>query len=301
MQMTDQPVSLFINPTAGRGRAAERLRPIQDAFAAAAIPLNVHTSDAVGSMEREVALQVSNGAAHIIAIGGDGSVNECVNGIQQAGKESVLSAIPSGTGNDFAKACDISLDWKQATHALIERIKNNAAPRRIDLGCVNDRFFANGVGIGIDAKATRIARSIRWPIGNLVYLAALLRCLYDGVATPELQIHGTDVEFRGPVTLATICNGPWVGGIFHIAPTAVNSDGRMDLLIADPVSRPRVLGLLPKLMRGQHLQEPEISHQLIDKLIVTSVEPIECHIDGEVQAPQVRFEIKVLSGALHLL
>jgi len=301
MQMTDQPVSLFINPTAGRGRAAGRLKPIQESFAAAALPLDVFASDASGDMENQVALQISKGARHIVAVGGDGSVNECVNGMQGADEECFLSVIPSGTGNDFAKACDISLDWELATQTLIERIKNSEAPRRIDIGRINERYFANGVGIGFDAKVTRIASSIRWPVGHLVYLLAILRCLYDGVATPELQIRGNDIQFRGPVTLATICNGPWVGGLFHIAPPAMNSDGKLDLLIAAPVSRTRVLGLLPKLMRGEHLQEPEISHGLVNKLVITSAAAVESHIDGEVQALEDRFEIEVLRGALHLL
>ena len=301
MPMIGQLVSLFINPTAGRGRAAGRLKPIEDSFAAAAVPLDVFASDATGSIENQVTQQISKGARHIVVVGGDGSVNECVNGMQRAGKESFLSVIPSGTGNDFAKACDISLDWEIATRTLLERIKRKEAPRSIDIGRVNDRFFANGVGIGFDAKATRIAQSIRWPVGNLVYLLAILRCLYDGVATPELQIRGDNIQFRGPVTLATICNGPWLAGLSHIAPPATNSDGNFDLLLANPVSRTRVLGLLPKLMRGQHLHEPEISHHLLNDLIITSAAPVESHIDGEVQALQDRFEIEVLRGALRLL
>jgi diacylglycerol kinase (ATP) len=166
---------------------------------------------------------------------------------------------------------------------------------------MNDRYFANGVGIGFDARVTRVARSIRLPIGDVVYLLALLRCLMGGVATPELSIRGDDVHFRGPVTLATVCNGAWVGGLFHIAPSATNADGQMDLLIADPVSRTRILALLPRLMRGQHMQEPEITHQLIENLTITAAAPVESHIDGEVQPPQTDFEIEVLRSALCLL
>lgn len=299
--MTDQPVSLFINPTAGRGRAGRRLADIRQIFAAALLPVEIFVSDAVGDMEGQVERAVNRGARKIVVAGGDGSVNESVNGMQRATKESCLGVIPSGTGNDFAKACGISLDWDLAAQTLVQRIAYNEPGRQIDIGRVNDRYFANGVGIGFDAKVTRVARSIRLPIGDLVYLLALLRCLIGDVATPELNIRGDDVQFRGPVTLATVCNGAWVGGLFHIAPSATNADGQMDLLVADPVSPTRILALLPQLMRGRHMQEPEISHQLIDKLTITAAAPVESHVDGEVQPPQTEFEIEVLRSALCLL
>jgi diacylglycerol kinase (ATP) len=299
--MTDQPVSLFINPTAGRGRAGRRLADIRRIFAAASLPVEIFVSDAVGDMEGQVERAVNRGVRQIVVVGGDGSVNESVNGMQRAAKECCLGVIPSGTGNDFAKACGIPLDWDLAAQTLVQRIAYNEPTRQIDIGRMNDRYFANGVGIGFDARVTRVARSIRLPIGDVVYLLALLRCLIGGVATPELSIRGDDVQFRGPVTLATVCNGAWVGGLFHIAPSATNADGQMDLLIADPVSRTRILALLPRLMRGQHMQEPEISHQLVDKLTVTAAAAVESHIDGEVQPPQTEFEIEVLRSALCLL
>lgn len=299
--MSDQPVSLFINPTAGRGRAGRRLPQIRKLFDDAGTGLQVITSRAVGDMEQQVAAQINAGAKHIIVVGGDGSVHEAVNGLRRSDAETIFSLIPSGTGNDFAKASGISLDWQEAARSLLQRIRSNDAARSVDLGRMNDRYFANGVGIGFDAKVTRIARSIRWPIGNLVYLVALLRCLYGGVASPHLEIRGNNMRFDGPVTLATVCNGSWVGGLFHIAPRADNADTRLDLLVAAPVSRLRILALLPKLMRGMHLDEPEVTHELVSAVTISAAAPVESHIDGEVQTPQQRFEFEVLPGRLKLL
>jgi diacylglycerol kinase (ATP) len=221
--------------------------------------------------------------------------------LQRAGRDCALGVVPSGTGNDFAKACGITLDWEQATRSLAQRITTSAPVRKIDIGRVNDRYFANGLGIGFDAKVTRVARSYRWQVGDLVYLLAILRCLYDGIATPDMDIRDEHIKLSGPVTLATVCNGPWVGGMFHIAPMADNADGRMDLLIASPVSRMRILALLPLLMRGKHMQEPEIMHHLVRKLTITSAGPVEWHLDGEIQPLQNRFDIEVLPAALNLL
>jgi diacylglycerol kinase (ATP) len=299
--MTDHPVSLFVNPTAGRGRAGLRLERIQRLFETSGVAPEIVRSSAMGDLEDQVSRRIQDGARKIIVIGGDGSVHEAVNAIQRAGKICSLGVIPSGTGNDFAKACGITLDWEQATQSLLQRITTNAAVRKIDVGQVNDRYFANSLGIGFDAKVTRIAQSYRWRIGDLVYLLAILRCLYDGVATPNMDISDEHIKLSGPLTLATVCNGPWVGGMFHIAPMADNADGKMDLLIAKPVSRMRILTLLPLLMRGKHMHETEIIHHAVRKLTVISAAPIESHLDGEVQALQERFDIEVLPAALNLL
>jgi diacylglycerol kinase (ATP) len=299
--MPDTTVSLFLNPAAGRGRARGRLARIDELFRECGIQLNVVESCAVGDLERKVTAAVNDGARKIVVAGGDGSIHEAVNGLLRADAQASLGIIPTGTGNDFAKACGITLDWQHATRLLAERISANQATRPIDVGRMNDRYFANGVGIGFEAKVTSVARSYSWPIGDLVYLLAIFRCLYDGVATPELTIESDQVHRRGPLTLASICNGPWVGGMFHIAPMADNSDGQLELLIAGPVSRTRIMGLLPKLMRGQHMDEPEISHSSVQRLHIKASEPVPSHLDGEVQPLGQSFDIEILPGVLDLL
>ena len=299
--MTDDTIPLFLNPAAGRGRAGRRIARIEQLFAERNIPITVVTSRAMSDLESRVTTHINDGARKIIVAGGDGSIHEAVNGMLRADKESSLGVIPTGTGNDFAKACDIMLDWEDATRVLADRLVANAATRKIDVGRMNDRYFANGAGIGFDAKVTRVARAFRWRIGDLVYLFAILRCLYDGVASPEIAISSDDFSLQGPLTLASVSNGPWVGGMFHIAPTASNADGNLDLLIVAPVSRLRVLALLPSLMRGRHMSEAEITHIIAQSVTVNSELPLESHLDGEVQPLQSRFEFSILPRALNLL
>jgi diacylglycerol kinase (ATP) len=299
--MTDNTISLFLNPTAGRGRAGQRLQHIEALFRDAGIRLNVIESLSMGDLERKVTAHVNSGADRLVVAGGDGSIHEAVNGIMRADASASLGIIPTGTGNDFAKACGITLDWQEACRDLAQRVASNQTYRRIDVGRMNDRYFANGVGIGFEAKVTKVARSYHWPIGDLVYLLAILRCLFDGVSTPELNIEADQIKRRSPVTLTSICNGSWVGGMFHIAPMAANDDGKLELLIAEPVSRLRVLTLLPKLMRGQHMGEKEISHHSVSAVTITAAAPVESHLDGEVQALQERFEIDLCAAGLDLL
>ncbi len=299
--MTSSQVALFVNPTAGRGRSGRRLPRVIQLFAEAGIDSQVSKSTSVGHLEQLVYDAVASGMNRIVVAGGDGSIYEAVNGIMRADGHAALGVIPTGTGNDFAKASDIPLEWEHATQILASRIVADARSRTIDVGRMNGRYFANGAGIGFDAKVTKVARSYRWPIGDLVYLFAIFRCMADGIATPHLEIAADEHEWNGPVTLANISNGPWVGGMFHIAPMASNNDGKLELLIADPVSRRRLITILPQLIRGQHMDETEIFHASVSHVTVRAVAPLLSHLDGEVQAPASEFRIEILPAALDLL
>ena len=299
--MAEQPVSLLLNPVAGRGRAGRRLPQIENLFAAAGIDYEVYLSSAVGDIETVARARSEVGQHTVVVAGGDGSIHEAVNGIVVGAGDTRLGVIPTGTGNDFAKASGISLDWRKATQSLCRRLADRAQARPVDVGRMNDRYFANGAGVGFDAKVTSIARSYRLPIGDLVYLLAIFRGMADGIATPSLRITADDFEWNGPVTLANVSNGPWVGGMFHIAPMARNNDGVLELLIANPVSRSRICALLPGLVRGRHLGEPEITHASVRRLTIEAESEVPSHLDGEVQAPATRFEIELLPAALHLL
>ena len=299
--MTTQPVSLFINPAAGRGRTGRRMSRIMDILVEASVAFELYASRSEGDLEEQVWTNVQSGADRIIVAGGDGSIHEAVNGIMRAERSARLGVIPTGTGNDFAKACTIPLDWEHATRLLADRLSVDATSRRIDIGRMNDRYFANGAGIGFDAKVTQVARSYRWRVGDLVYLLAIFRCMLDGIATPDMTIVSDELQWSGPVTLANISNGAWVGGMFHIAPMADNSDGMLELLIAGPVSRLRMTSLLPKLIRGKHMSEPEISHVSSRRIRIDASAPVPSHLDGEVQSLATSFDIAVLPEALDLL
>jgi diacylglycerol kinase (ATP) len=299
--MAANPVILFVNPTAGRGRAGRQLSRLTQLSDDSGIGFELQTSRGVGDMESRITDYVNRGVQQIVVVGGDGSVHEAVNGIMRADGDARLGVIPIGTGNDFAKASHIPLDWEEAARLLIGRMRSGTRWRRIDIGRMNERYFANGVGIGFDAKVTKVARSIRWPVGQFVYLFALIRCLADGVITPDMTIASHELNLDGPITLANVSNGAWVGGMFHMAPTADNADGWLELLVAAPVTRRRVLSLLPKILAGKHVAEPEVSHASVRRVTIRSAGPVPSHLDGEVMPPMREFEIELLPAALDLL
>ena len=300
-RMATETVQLFLNPTAGRGRAGRRQKRIVEILRSGDADVRLHASRAVGDLEARVRKCVQDGANRIVVAGGDGSVHEAVNGIMAAGGDALLGVIPSGTGNDFAKACDIPLNWQHAAQLLADRMAAEQHSKSIDIGIMNGRYFANGAGIGFDADVTRIARSYHLPIGDLVYLLAIFHAMRRGIPTPRMTISSPQFSWYGPATLASVSNGPWIGGMFHIAPAAVNDDGRLELMVAGPLTRRRILSLLPKLMSGKHMDEPEIRHHGAAELTIAVSEPLTSHLDGEIQPPQDRFELSLLPEALRLL
>ena len=299
--MQKRPIPLFFNPAAGRGRGAHHAESIRHLLADSGVTIEEIQSTAVGDIEYKVFAAASAGADRIIVAGGDGSVHEAVNGILRSASHTALGVIPVGTGNDFAKACSIPLHWEDATRLLADRIGSDMPLRYIDAGRMNDRFFANGAGIGFDAKINHIARGIRLPLGDLVYLIAVIQGVWNGVITPGVRMRYDSSNYDGSVTLVEVCNGPSVGGMFQIAPMAKNDDGFLDLVFVQPVGRLRIFALLPKLMKGTHITAPEVTCVRANAISLIAEEPVPSHLDGEVQPLQTEFQIEILERSLAIL
>lgn len=295
------PIPLIVNPSARRGRAGRRARRIGELFATEGVATELIHSDGPGDIAALVENLARDGARRIVVAGGDGTVHEAVNGVMRSASGVALGLVPAGSGNDFAKACGIDPDWQVASARLAQRIAANVEPARVDVGRCNDVYFANGVGIGFDAVVSHHADGIRLPLGSLVYTIGLLRALASGLVTPGLSIEGDGFAYAGRATLVNVASGPWVGGQFRIAPDAKNDDGIFDLVLAEPLTRRRVIALVGPLKRGEHMAEPGIRHARVTRVVVESESPIPSHLDGEVQPLATRFEIECLSGALRLL
>ena len=299
--MQQRPIPLFINPAAGRGRAGRHTATIRHLLADRGVEVAEIHSTAVGDIEDKVFAAASAGADRIIVAGGDGSIHEAVNGILRSSSQTALGVIPVGTGNDFAKACSIPLRCEDASRLLAERLASNMPLRYIDAGRMNDRYFANGAGIGFDAKINHIAHDNRLPIGDLVYLIAVFQGVWDGVITPRVRMRYDTIDYDGPVTLVEICNGASVGGMFRIAPMAQNDDGYLDLIFVQPVGRLRIFALLPRLIKGTHVSAPEVTCAPVNSVSLTADAPVPSHLDGEIQPLQTEFRIEILKRSLAIL
>jgi diacylglycerol kinase (ATP) len=288
-------IALLVNPAAGRG-AGRRLAPqVQERLDQGGVDCSVQFTSAPGEMREMVAAALRDGADCVAVAGGDGSVNEAVNGyVGVAREDQALAVIPLGTGNDFAKMLGVANDWKVACDRIV-----HGQTRRVDAGRCNGHVFANGIGAGFDAQVAIEASGIPWLRGNAVYGLALARTLLLSYSTPHARIvhDGGAIETR--ITMLAAANGTTYGGAFRIAPGADIADGMLDLMVADGLSRAGIIGFIPHVLRGTHVGRKGVTMVRTRRLVVETDEPLAVHADGEiVDRAAKRLEVEVLASAL---
>ncbi|MCG8432568.1 MAG: diacylglycerol kinase family lipid kinase [Gammaproteobacteria bacterium] len=290
-------IQLIINPYAGRGAAA-RIGPH------VARRLSRYGFDCAARLTNEpkhatnlVKTAVEDGADTIVVVGGDGSINECVNGLAKIRRKINFGIIPVGTGNDFIKMLDMPRDWEYAC----ERIRAGNI-KKVDIGKCNKRYFANGVGIGFDAQVAFEANQIRWLKGNLVYGAALLKTLTFCYQTPLVKITLDDREFEQAITMLAVANGRCYGGAFNIAPRADVTDGKFEIVVAEGMNRRQILKLVPDVLRGTHLDKSNVQSFRTDSVTIESETPLRVHLDGEIPEEDIhKLAIKIKPGAINVI
>jgi len=273
-----QRAFVIINPAAGRGRAARTWRTVGPALRDAGLSF-----DEVVEERPQLAIALAGDAARrgydvIVAVGGDGTVHEAVNGIMGSGviPRPALALIPGGTGNDFARGVAIPRDPLTAGRLLL-----HGARRRVDIGQVNERYFVGIAGVGFDAEvAARVNVWPKWIGGTTVYVAAILTMLVAYRCVPaRLVIDGRARQLA--MFLVAAANTPWYAGGMYMAPHARPDDGRLEVIIARDLGKLETLALLPKVFSGAHLGHRKVAHESAAEVRVESEVPLAIHADGE--------------------
>ncbi len=234
---------------------------------------------------------VQSGWQVIIAAGGDGTVNEVVNGlVQAAGEEEagLLGVIPLGTANDFAHGLELPLDMKSACQRIAAG-KN----RLIDIGQVNDRYFANNSAVGLEAAVTVAHAQMRWLNGNARYIVAALKTIAKSKSW-EMKITWPNGQYEGPASLVSVGNNRRTGGSFIMTPHAVPDDGLLDFTYSMNLSRLQLIHLLPKTFSGDHIHHPLVNYRQAPSLSIIASPPAPLHADGEVltmEATEIHYRI----------
>lgn len=276
-------VKLILNPMADMGaawRMANDLRPIVIEHGGAEWSGTVYPTHAT-----ELATQAAlEGYDLVVAMGGDGTVHEVVNGLMQvpAEKRPVLGIVPLGSGNDFAHAVGIPL---QADHAMAHALEGK--PSAVDIIRMTDEngrveYLDNTVGIGFDAVVT--IRSHKLPIvrGFLMYFTAVVQTILLNHDPVLMKIESDGEEWQEEALMLTLCNGPREGGGFIIAPDAKMEDGIIDFALVKKCGRLTMFRLLPEFMKGTHVGFPQIKMGACKTLSVRTDRPMYIHADGEI-------------------
>ncbi len=289
---------LILNPLAGRGRAPNQLSVALDELGKGGIvPDVVRTERHLHAVE--LARQArAEGYEIILAMGGDGTSNEVLNGLMSGydGEPvGTLGVVPVGSGNDFCVAIDWPSDVREACRRIVRGER-----RLIDVARLNDRYFGNGVGVGFDAIANIEALRIRFLRGMPLYLLAVLRTLLLRYGAPVTRIHCDGQTFEQPLLMASVTNGPRYGGGFWVTPEAKPDDGYLEFLTAGYVSRLRILSLLPRFLNGTHVGHKPIEMRRGRHIVLESDAELYAHVDGEIYSAQ-RLDFQILPSALWVL
>jgi YegS/Rv2252/BmrU family lipid kinase len=276
-------VKIILNPMADMGhawRVSNDLRPLITEYGNADWSGTVYPTHAT-----ELAKQAGEqGYERIIAMGGDGTVHEVVNGIMQVPEDRrpSLGVVPVGSGNDFAHAIGIPLQSDRALACAL-----SGTPSTIDLGLMIDEhghkeYFDNTLGIGFDAVVT--IRSHRLPVvrGFLMYLTAVIQTIILNHDPALMQIETEDAQWEQSNLMLTMCNGPREGGGFLVAPDAKLDDGLFHYAMIKKVSRPMMFRLIPEVMKGTHGKFKAVLLGTCKRMNVTADRPMYIHADGEI-------------------
>ncbi len=299
---------IILNPIAGRGSGAEALPRIEHI-----LNINRLDFDIVQTEQPWHAAELAQEAATAgydvaVAVGGDGTANEVLNGLMLAKQEHphncALAVLPVGRGNDFSYGMDVPIDLEIGCWALVQ---NNR--RTIDVGRVvgglypEGRYFGNGIGIGFDAVVGFEAVKMTWLTGFPSYIVATLKTVFLYYQAPLTEITCDDETFTHPSLLISIMNGRRMGGGFYMAPEGRPDDGLFDLCIAREVSRTRIFGLIPHFMRGSQATQSPIRMMRAQHVTVTAIEgTLPAHADGETLCVTGRkLEAELLPSQLEII
>lgn len=300
---------IIVNPTAGNDAAKKVLPTIEDLLHNLEVDYDLKITEYPGHAIQIAQEAGTNGYDTVVAVGGDGTANEVINGLMAAANDSQnvanLAVLPVGRGNDFSYGMGIPQDLESACKLL-----GDGKTRQIDIGFVkggdypDGRYFGNGIGIGFDTVVGFEAAKLPSFIGGIPgYIIAALKTIFLFFEEPliRLEIDGEVLEQN--CLLVSVMNGRRMGGSFMFAPDSISDDGMLNLCIAGKLTRWQVLGLFPKVMAGTQSDHPAIkmpTGRVISIEAISGTLPV--HADGEtICATGHKLDIQVLHKQLNLV
>lgn len=285
---------IILNPESGRGKAAKIRSKIEAALHQKQILFELVETTGPGH-----AVQLAREAPPefnvIVAAGGDGTANEVANGIMKNPR--VMGLIPTGSGNDFARAMGIPFHWEKAIDVLVQNRQ-----RLIDVGWVNGRYFPNGFGVGFDALVVQESAKVKRLRGLLIYLFSVIKSIFI-YSSPQFTIQlDNQREVRGRIFMLTVGNGVSLGGGFLLTPDAKNDDGIFDICVIHHLNKPQILWNLPKVFWGGHVGIKQVEMLQAKEIVVKSEKPVGGHVDGElVEMDDREFRVKIFPKVLTVI
>jgi diacylglycerol kinase (ATP) len=292
------PVQFIANPNSGGGRGAAILRRLP-AYIASHPGCEILTTRARGEAIEMARGAAAGGARLVVAVGGDGTLHEVINGVLAAGKpECAVALLPGGRGSDFARGTGIPAEMDAAL-ALLDGPDTPVDVGRITAGG-RTWHFLNVADVGIGGFVVQIVNRWRLPIGGLLtYMLATFWTLASYGGSPmRMRWEGDESgEIEGRFISVAVANGPYFGGGMHIAPGALAGDGLFDVVAIRQVGKLKSATLAPALYRGK-IREHRWAHSFrCRKITLESTDTVPMDLDGEL-APNLPAAFEIVPGAL---
>ncbi|MDR0988671.1 MAG: YegS/Rv2252/BmrU family lipid kinase [Prevotellaceae bacterium] len=296
---------VIYNPKAGTRKVQKRWKEIKAYMEHRGVDYDYVQSEGFGSVERLAGILANNGYRTIVVVGGDGALNDAINGIMlsEAGqKESIaIGLIPNGIGNDFAKYWGISTEYREAVECII-----GGRRRRIDVGTCNyyeagahhTRYFLNAMNIGLGARVVEITDRCKrfWGVKPLSYFMALLSVIFQRkLYRTHLNINGEHIRGR----IMTLCIGNASG--YGQTPSAVPYNGWLDVSV---IHRPELWQLwsgLWMLTTGRILNHKMVSPYRTKNIKVLRAQNASVDLDGRLLDRHFPLYIGVMHEAVTLI
>ncbi len=268
---------IIYNPTSGRELFRKHLPEVLERMEKAGYETSCHATTAEGDAIQAARVAVERKFDLVVAVGGDGTLNEVVSGIAKFEKRPKIGLIPMGTTNDFARAVHIPRDITKAVDIIL---KGDSIP--VDVGLMNDdRYFINIAGGGRLTELTyEVPSKLKTVLGQMAYYLKGIEML------PSIRSSRVRIEYDGQVFddsammfLIGLTNS--VGGFEKLAPDASINDGKFTLLILKELNMAEFIRVASLALRGDHLSDPHVIYAKASKISVTTEERVLLNLDGE--------------------
>lgn len=280
---------VIVNPSSGKEQAKQYVEQIDAKLRERGYTTDVRQTEKEGDATLFAEEACENQIDVLVSMGGDGTLNETINGMAEKEFRPKLGVIPLGTVNDFARALDIPLEAEEAITLLDEDRTQKA-----DIGKIGDHYFLNILAVGGIAEATaEVTADQKTSLGALAYLIEGIKTLKE--KTPfdlKVQADGQNWEGEALIFLAALTNS--VGGFEKLAPKAEPNDGVFHCFIIKDVALPKFIKLMTSLLRGQLGEEKDVIYMRANEVELYSKTSLKANIDGDI-GEELPLRLHVLS------
>jgi diacylglycerol kinase (ATP) len=280
---------IIANPTSGAQAAPTLATRVKELLAASGKAVELRVTQKRGDAQAFAAAAKNDGVGTVVGCGGDGTLQEIASGLLDGHTQ--FGILPGGRCNDFAHALGLS---KTDSPERLTDVLLNGTVQATDVGMAGEHVFLTVATLGFDSDVSRFVE------GTPAYFYAVFRTLLS-LNCPRVKLSGDFGEIDGRVLLAATGNSSCYGGALHIAPGARVDDGLFQVCVVEAVSRFTVMRILPKVLKGKHVEHPAVKLHVTKSMRVESLDgPLLVCADGETIGP-TPMTFQVRPGALKVM